>query len=59
VLRAHPALWNAYPDGDLSGMPARLLWELFMHARAEQTDAAREHARELAVVLAKMGGVRL
>lgn len=54
MLRAHPMLWRTYPDGDLSAMPDRLLWELWTHTRAEQAEAARTVAGELAGVMVKV-----
>lgn len=48
VLRAHPALWQVCPGGDLSAMPRRLFWELWHHARAEWSEQARATARALA-----------
>lgn len=36
-------------------MPERVLWELFTHARAEQTDMAREIGREVAGAMMKTG----
>jgi hypothetical protein len=56
VLRAHPWLWTRFPDGDLAAMPDRLLWELWIHTRAEQAEAARAVAGELAGVMVRVMG---
>lgn len=55
MLRAHPVLWMSYPDGDLSPVPERTLWELWLHLQAERADANRALAREIAAAMAKLG----
>jgi len=47
VLAAHPALWAGFPGGDLATMPAKALYELWNHLRAERAELARDIGREV------------
>lgn len=55
ALADHPALWEAFPGGDLAAMPHAVLAELWTHSRLERADMARRIGREVAAALASRG----
>lgn len=57
MLSAHPALWQAFPTGDLAEMPDRMLAELYNHARAEREGMARNIGYETAAALMPIMGL--